>query len=38
MDESTLDRHSGFATLQSNLLRLLEALREYVIDRSGSRA
>jgi N-formylglutamate deformylase len=38
MDESTLARHSGFAILQSNLQRLLEALRQFVIDRTGSRA
>jgi len=34
MDESTLARHSGFATLQSNLQRLLQSLRQYVIDRT----
>jgi N-formylglutamate amidohydrolase len=34
MDESTLSRHSGFATLQSNLQSLLEALRQFVIDRT----
>ena len=34
MDESTLSRHSGFAILQSNLQRLLDALREFVIDRT----
>jgi N-formylglutamate deformylase len=34
MDESTLERHSGFAGLQSNLQRLLEALRQFVRDRS----
>jgi N-formylglutamate amidohydrolase len=34
MDESTLARHSGFATLQSNLQRLLEALRQFVIGRT----
>jgi N-formylglutamate deformylase len=38
MDESTLARHSGFATLQSNLQWLLQSLRQFVIDRSGSRA
>jgi hypothetical protein len=38
MDESTLARHSGFDTLQSNLQRLLEALRQFVIDRTASRA
>jgi N-formylglutamate amidohydrolase len=38
MDESTLARQSGFATLQSNLQRLLQSLRQFVIDRSGSRA
>jgi N-formylglutamate amidohydrolase len=34
MDESTLSRHSGFVTLQSNLQRLLEALRQFVIGRT----
>jgi N-formylglutamate deformylase len=34
MDESTLDRHSGFAGLQANLRRLLESLRQFVRDRS----
>jgi len=34
MDESTLSRHSGFATLQSNLQSLLGALRRFVIDRT----
>jgi N-formylglutamate amidohydrolase len=34
MDESTLSRHSGFATLQSNLQSLLEALQQFVIDRT----
>jgi N-formylglutamate amidohydrolase len=34
MDESTLTRHSGFAPLQSNLQSLLEALRQFVIDRT----
>ena len=38
MDESTLARHSGFDTLRSNLQRLLEALRQFVIDRTASRA
>jgi N-formylglutamate deformylase len=37
MDEATLARHSGFAELQSNLQRLLEALRQFVIDRSRIR-
>jgi len=37
MDEATLARHSGFAGLQSNLQRLLEALRQFVIDRSRIR-
>ena len=35
MDEATLARHSGFASLQSNLAHLLEALREFVIARKG---
>jgi N-formylglutamate amidohydrolase len=38
MDESTLARHSGFATLQSNLQRLLQSLRQFVIDRAELRA
>jgi N-formylglutamate amidohydrolase len=38
MDESTLARHSGFEALQSNLRRLLEALRRFVEDQSRSRA
>jgi N-formylglutamate amidohydrolase len=38
MDESTLSRHSGFAILQSNLQQLLQSMRQFVIDRSGSRA
>ena len=38
MDESTLSRHSGFATLQSNLQRLLQSLRQFVIDRAELRA
>ena len=38
MDESTLARHSGFATLQSNLQRLLQSLRQFVIDRAEHRA
>ncbi len=37
MDESTLARHSGFATLQSNLQRLLQSLRQFVIDRAERR-
>ena len=37
MDESTLARHSGFATLQSNLERLLQSLRQFVIDRAEHR-
>jgi N-formylglutamate deformylase len=37
MDEATLARHSGFPGLQSNLQRLLEALRQFVIDRSRIR-
>src|ERR1700682_606081 len=37
MDESTLARHSGFDTLRSNLQRLLEALRQFVTDRTASR-
>jgi N-formylglutamate amidohydrolase len=38
MDESTLSRHFGFATLQSNLQRLLRSLRQFVIDRAELRA
>jgi N-formylglutamate deformylase len=38
MDESTLSRHSGFAILQSNLQQLLQSMRQFVIDRTGSRA
>jgi len=38
MDESTLARHSGFDILRSNLQRLLDALRQFVIDRTASRA
>jgi N-formylglutamate deformylase len=34
MDESTLERHSGFATLQGNLQHLLEGLRDFVRNRS----
>jgi N-formylglutamate deformylase len=34
MDESTLARHSGFESLQSNLARLLQSLRQFVSDRS----
>ena len=37
MDESTLARHSGFATLQSNLQRLLQSLRQFVIDQAEHR-
>jgi N-formylglutamate deformylase len=38
MDESTLARHSGFATLQSNLQHLLAALRRLVIEQTARRA
>ncbi len=34
MDESTLERHSGFGRLQANLHRLLEALRGFVVERT----
>lgn len=34
MDESTLARHSGFESLQSNLAGLLQSLRQFVSDRS----
>ena len=34
MAESTLERHSGFGRLQSNLHRLLEALRGFVVERT----
>ena len=34
MDESTLERHSGFASLQANLQRLLKALRQFVVEQS----
>jgi N-formylglutamate deformylase len=30
MDEATRAKHAGFATLQANLLRLVEAVRDYV--------
>lgn len=35
MDESTLERHAGFATLRSNLEQLLGALRRFVMERVG---
>jgi N-formylglutamate amidohydrolase len=35
MDESTLARNSGFAALRSNLRRLLEALRGFVVDQAS---
>jgi len=38
MDESTLARTSGFEALESNLRRLLEALRRFVVQRTASRA
>ncbi len=34
MDESTLERNSGFASLQANLQRLLDALRRFVVERT----
>jgi N-formylglutamate amidohydrolase len=34
MDESTLERHSGFEGLQANLERLLTALRGFALERS----
>ncbi len=34
MEESTLARHSGFATLQSNIEQLLEALLRFVTERA----
>jgi N-formylglutamate deformylase len=37
MDESTLARNSGFAALQSNLRRLLESLRQFIVDQAGTR-
>jgi N-formylglutamate amidohydrolase len=34
MDESTLERHSGFAGLQADLHQLLDALRGFIIERT----
>src|SRR5450755_2221460 len=34
MDESSLERHSGFASLQANVQRLLKALRQFVVEQS----
>jgi N-formylglutamate deformylase len=33
MDEATLEKHRGFATLQANLARLIESTREFILRR-----